>query len=117
MTSNDPRRGEIWLVNFDPTVGNEIKKARPAVVISVDALASPGLRIVVPLTEYKQKHDGFPWCVPLRKNKRNGLSKDSTADAFQVKSVSIERFTQKQGTVSSAALSDVTSALALCVDM
>lgn len=117
MTSTNPKRGEIWQVNFDPTVGHEIQKARPAVVISVDALASPGLRIVVPLTGYQQKHDNFPWCVPLRKNNRNGLSKDSTADAFQVKSVSIKRFIRKQGAVSSAALTDVVAALALCVDM
>ena len=117
MTTSDPKRGEIWLVNFDPTVGNEIQKARPAVVISVDALASPGLRIVVPLTGYQEKHDNFPWCVHLEKNKRNGLSKDSTADAFQVKSVSTKRFIEKKGAVSAATLTEVTSALALCVDM
>jgi len=33
-----PKRGEIWLVNFDPTVGAEIKKIRPAVVISSDGV-------------------------------------------------------------------------------
>lgn len=33
-----PKRGEIWLVNFDPTVGAEIKKVRPAVVISSDSV-------------------------------------------------------------------------------
>jgi hypothetical protein len=33
-----PQRGEIWLVNFDPTVGTEIQKTRPAVVVSSDAV-------------------------------------------------------------------------------
>jgi mRNA interferase MazF len=117
MTKSEPKRGEIWLVNFDPTVGNEIQKARPAVVISVDALGSSGLRIVVPLTGYQEKHDKFPWCVPLKKNKRNGLTKDSTADAFQVKSVSTQRFIEKKGAVSAATLTELSSALALCVDM
>jgi len=39
LTTNSeiPKRGEIWLVNFDPTVGSEIKKIRPAVIISSDA--------------------------------------------------------------------------------
>jgi mRNA interferase MazF len=39
LTTNSeiPRRGEIWLVNFDPTVGAEIKKIRLAIVISSDA--------------------------------------------------------------------------------
>ncbi len=32
--SEPPKRGEIWLVNFDPTVGFEIKKIRPAIIIS-----------------------------------------------------------------------------------
>jgi hypothetical protein len=33
-----PQRGEIWLVNFDPTMGAEIQKTRPAVVVSSDAV-------------------------------------------------------------------------------
>jgi len=33
-----PKRGEVWLVNFDPTIGTEIKKKRPAVIISSDAV-------------------------------------------------------------------------------
>lgn len=33
-----PKRAEIWSVNFDPTVGAEIKKTRPAVVVSSDAV-------------------------------------------------------------------------------
>jgi mRNA interferase MazF len=35
-----PRRGEIWLVDFDPAVGAEVQKVRPAVVISVDTIGS-----------------------------------------------------------------------------
>jgi len=33
-----PKRGEVWLVNLDPTVGAEIRKTRPAVVVSSDAV-------------------------------------------------------------------------------
>jgi mRNA interferase MazF len=38
MSSNNiqPKRGEIWLANLDPTVGGEIKKTRPVVIISND---------------------------------------------------------------------------------
>ena len=35
-TVGTPRRGEIYLVNFDPTVGAEIKKTRPALVLQND---------------------------------------------------------------------------------
>jgi mRNA interferase MazF len=41
MTIN-PKRGEIWLVNLDPTVGAEIKKTRPALVISSDFIGKLG---------------------------------------------------------------------------
>ena len=32
------RRGEIWLINLDPTIGAEIKKTRPAVIVNDDAV-------------------------------------------------------------------------------
>jgi mRNA interferase MazF len=32
------KRGEVWLVNLDPTIGSEIKKTRPAVIISSDLM-------------------------------------------------------------------------------
>lgn len=47
-----PRRGEIWLVRFDPSVGAEIRKQRPAVVLSVDGIGRLPLRIVVPVTDW-----------------------------------------------------------------
>nr|WP_310487775.1 type II toxin-antitoxin system PemK/MazF family toxin [Chamaesiphon sp. VAR_69_metabat_338] len=42
-----PRRGEIWLVNLDPTVGAEIQKTRPAIVISSDYIGKLPLKLVV----------------------------------------------------------------------
>ncbi len=40
-----PLRGEVWLVNLDPTVGDEIRKMRPAIVANRDALGVLGLRV------------------------------------------------------------------------
>jgi mRNA interferase MazF len=48
-----PRRGEIWLIDFDPAVGAEIRKVRPAVVISIDSIGRLPLRLVVPVTDWK----------------------------------------------------------------
>ena len=48
-----PKRGEVWLIDFDPTVGAEIRKVRPAVVLTVPGVGRLPLQIVVPLTEWK----------------------------------------------------------------
>ena len=39
------KQGEVWIINLDPTIGSEIKKARPAIVVSDNALGKLPLRI------------------------------------------------------------------------
>jgi mRNA interferase MazF len=110
-----PRRGEIWTVRFDPSVGAEIRKIRPAVVVSVDTIGRLPLRIVVPVTDWQSTFAQLPWFVYLPASSANGLTKDSGADTFQVKSVSENRFVRFIGTISANALDDIASAVALCV--
>jgi mRNA interferase MazF len=114
-TAPAPKRGEIWLVDFDPSVGAEIRKVRPAVVISLDTIGRLPLRMVVPVTDWKPQYAAFPWFVELPASPTNGLSKDSGADAFQTKSVSLKRFVRRLGEVTSAQVDDIASAVALCV--
>ena len=103
------------MVEFDPTKGSEIGKTRPALVINVDYLGRLPLKTVVPVTDWKDRYDEFPWFVCIRPTKGNGLSKLSGADAFQVKSVSVERFKELLGAVSEAELTDVVNAVRLCI--
>jgi mRNA interferase MazF len=110
-----PKRGEIWLVDFDPSVGAEIQKTRPAVVISLDTIGRLPLRMVVPITDWKPIYASFPWFVELPATTTNGLSKDSGADAFQAKSVSERRFVRRLGEITAAQLDAIASAIALCV--
>jgi mRNA interferase MazF len=110
-----PNRGDVWLVDFDPSVGAEIRKVRPAVVVSVDTVGRLPLRIVVPVTDWKPAYAAFPWFVKLTATPTNGLSKDSGADCFQVKSVSETRLVRRIGGVTAAEVDDIASAIALCV--
>jgi mRNA interferase MazF len=110
-----PRRGEIWLVNFDPSVGAEIRKIRPAVVMSVDRVARLPLRVVVPLTDWKPQYIHYPWFVRISPTPSNRLTKDSGADAFQVKSVSENRFVQCLGNASAQEIDAIAAAIALVV--
>lgn len=86
------KRGEIWLIDLDPTVGAEIKKTRPAVIVSADQLGKLPLSIIVPITDWKEHYSIAPWMIKLVVASYNGLSKTSSADCFQVRSVSQERF-------------------------
>jgi len=114
-TAPAPKRDEIWFVDFDPSVGAEIRKARPAVVMNLDSVGRLPLRMVVPITDWKPAYASLPWFVELIATATNGLTKDSGADCFQTKSVSEKRFVRILGEVPTAQLDEIASALALCV--
>jgi mRNA interferase MazF len=95
-----PQRGEVWLVNLDPTVGDEIRKMRPAVTVSRDALGVLALRVVVPITGWQARFTDCDWLVRLDPGPENGLDKVSAADTFQVRSVSARRFARRLGRLS-----------------
>lgn len=111
----NPRRGQIWMVSFNPQLGAEIEKTRPAVILSLDAIGRLPLRIVVPITDWSPKYVESPWMVNLKPSGTNGLSKESAADAFQVKSVSLRRFVRYLGRIEAAQLDEIAQAVALCI--
>ena len=51
-------QGEIWQVNLDPTIGDEIRKIRPAVIMSREAIGVLALRVVVPITAWQPRFQG-----------------------------------------------------------
>jgi len=93
------KRGEIWLINFDPSIGAEIKKIRPAVVVSSDAIGVLPLKLITPITDWKPHYVTNRWHVKLDPSLTNGLSKISAVDAFQIKSQSLQRFIKRIGSV------------------
>ena len=91
------KRGDIWLVNLDPTVGSEIKKSRPCVVISPPEL-NAHLRtvIVAPMTS---KGFAAPFRIPVTHAGTKGL-----VVLDQLRTVDKTRLVKKMGSVSSKTL-------------
>lgn len=75
------------------------------------------LSIVVPLTSWRPKFAAVPWLIPLNATAVNGLTNDSAIDAFQIKSVSHNRFHRKIGLVSAKTVIEVVAAVNLCINI
>jgi mRNA interferase MazF len=117
LTSNlTPVRGDVWRVEFDPVKGDEIRKSRPAIVISSDSLTPLKTKLVVPLTSWQEKFTTSQWMVKIIADGSNGLERDSAADALQLRCVSYERFTLKLGTVPALVLDEITAAIAIVIE-
>jgi len=110
------RQGEIWEINLSPTVGAEIKKKRPAVIVNDDAIGILPLRVIVPITEWKDRFQGARWLVRIEPDNENKLMKRSAIDTFQIRSVSTKRFLRKTGSVSSNVLNEIKTAIKAVID-
>lgn len=99
------KRGEVWLVNLDPTVGSEIQKTRPCVVISPPEMHDY-LRtaIVAPMTTGSHP-------APFRIAVRHG-GKDGLILLDQIRVIDKTRLVKRAGAIASAVLSDTLAALA-----
>jgi mRNA interferase MazF len=104
-------RGEIWLINLDPTVRSEIRKTRPAVIVNDDSVGALPLKVVVPITEWKERYAIAPWLVRISPAPDNGLDKESAADAFQVRSVAQQRFVRLLGRLTASQMAEIARAL------
>ncbi len=105
------KRGEIWRINLDPSFGAEIRKTRPALILNIDAIGALPLRVVVPITGWKDKFAQATWLVRLEPDSTNNLDKPSAVDAFQVRSVSETRFVDLFGKISTADMARVEDAV------
>lgn len=113
---NRPKRGEIWLVNLEPTLGVEIKKIRPVVVINSDALGKLPLKLIAPLTNWQNYFAQNPWHVKIIPNQTNGLTKVSAVDTLQLRGVDIQRFQKKLGVLSPQKMKIITVAILTVIE-
>lgn len=108
------RRGQILLVSFDPAVGSEVRKTRPAVVVSNNTANSVAARrpnatvTVVPVTS--NTANVLPFQVLLTAG-ITGLAQDSKAQAEQVRTISVARIVRSVGWVSAELMGAIDEAL------
>lgn len=95
-------RGEVWLIDLNPVRGHEQAGKRPCLVISVNLFnqGSSGLAVVLPITS---KNKEIPFHVEINPPQA-GLKMQSFIKCEDVRSISIERFDKKFGTVSEETL-------------
>lgn len=113
--TESPKRGEIWLVALDPTIGSELNKTRPAVVISANAIGTLPVKLIVPITEWKPYFARNNWQIKLKPTLTNGLSKISTADTLQMRGADLQRFVRKLGRVSDQNLNKIALTIAAII--
>jgi len=88
---------DIWIVDFNPTKGHEMKKIRHAVVINGDFAIGLDLKIVAPISTWRKDFDRIWWLCKIKADKQNGLTDDSVANCYQMRCVSDIRFVKKIG--------------------
>src|SRR5271166_3010322 len=107
------RRGEIVIVNLDPSRGAEASKRRPAVIVSNDAANATatqlgrGVLTVVPVTSNVERVYPFQVLIP---SGTAGLSRDSKAKAEQVRSIAVERIGELLGIVPQPVMASIDEA-------
>ena len=116
INSEIPKRGEIWLVNFDPTVGTEIKKVRPAIVISSDAAGKLPIKLVAPVTDWKPYFAKNFWHVQIEPDKEIGITKASAINILQLRGMDLQRFIRKLGNISKSKMAEITIAILTIIE-
>lgn len=104
-------RGEVWMM----AVGNNLTSAegdtRKVVIISSDTLGALPLKVVVPLTPWKDDYASAPWMVRLPPVLHSGLESPMAADALQVRSVSSARLVKRLGELPDSYINQIAIAI------
>ncbi len=106
-----PRRGEVWLVNFDPALGSEIQKTRPALVIQNDiGNRVSDVTIVGAITSTVKRN--YPFQVHLPPGE-GGVDTDCFVTLNQIRSVDRRRLVRRLGVVSNVTMQAVDRAIVI----
>lgn len=110
-----PERGEIYLVCLDPTIGSEINKTRPALIISNDINNQAAQTVtVIPITSGTKKVYPFE---TLLSSQEYGLPKSSKAKCNQIRTIDKKRLVKSLGKVSKKELKEIEDSLSIHLGM
>lgn len=108
LGARDVRRGDIFWVNLNPTVGDEIAKTRPCLVIQNDLGNRHSKKtIIAPFLKVKN----YPFVVNVKPTPKNGLDKERGLDLSHIRSVSIQRINDKLGEIEPEYWSEICQAI------
>ncbi|HWE61953.1 MAG TPA: type II toxin-antitoxin system PemK/MazF family toxin [Chloroflexota bacterium] len=105
-----PRRGEIYWVNLDPTMGTEIAKTRPAIIISNDIGNEHSARLIVAPITSSNTAKVYPFEVSIASGE-GGLSQASKVVLDQIRALDKQRLGQRLGSLSGERMREVDSAI------
>jgi mRNA interferase MazF len=111
-----PQRGDIYLVHFDPTVGHEIQKTRPAVVIQNDISNRHSPITIVAAISSQFSEPSFPREVIIEPEE-SGLPKRSAVIVNQIRSVDRKRLVARVGRLSASSVRRVDEALKISLGL
>jgi len=111
----EPSRGDVWLVDLNPTKGHEQAGMRPGLVISVDEFnhGPAGLVVVLPIST---KAKGIPFHVEIAPPE-GGLTMKSFVKCEDVRSVAQERLSQRLGRISETSMTTIEDRLRILLNL
>ncbi|NEP81132.1 MAG: type II toxin-antitoxin system PemK/MazF family toxin [Okeania sp. SIO3B3] len=114
--SINPQRGEIYLVNFDPSLGSEIKKTRPALILQNDTSNIYSQITIVAAISSKFDEKLYPTEV-LIIAKEGGLDRDSVVLLNQIRSIDKQRLIKCLGSLTTETMKQVDRAIKISLGL
>lgn len=114
MPRKTPIRGEVWIVSLDPTVGHELQKTRPAIIVTSDIYNRYNwVVLVVPLTS----RESAVYDQVLIEPPEGGLKKTSVTLPDQLRAVDCRRLVKRLGRLSPETLQKLDRSLRIVLDL
>ncbi len=111
-----PRRGEVYLVNFDPTVGAEIQKTRPALIVQNDIANRHSAITIVAAISSRFEEPLYPTEILVRVNE-GGLKTNSVVLLNQIRSIDKQRLARRLGSLRSETMVRVDEAIQISLGL